>query len=246
MNKQMKVCVHQPDFMPWQGFFKKIAASDIWVVLDSVENNPRDPALWCRRVKVLINGHAFWLSLPLKKIKGINQVKTRIQEIEYDLTKSYLFEKRLKTIEMGYKSARNFKIIFPIVESFFLSNNSNLLQRNVNFIKIVNRLLNINTKIVYSSETNIKSTSTKLLIDLVKYFGGNIYISGYGAISYQEDELFNKSKIRLIKNNFNPQPYSQLKSKVFVPGLSIIDALFNIDIEEVKRLIKWDQDETPM
>ena len=51
MNKQMKVCVHQPDFMPWQGFFK-IAASDIWVVLDSVENNPRDPALWCRRVKV--------------------------------------------------------------------------------------------------------------------------------------------------------------------------------------------------
>jgi len=71
------------------------------------------------------------------------------------------------------------------VEHFFISNScnsSNLLQRNVNFIKTVNRLLNIKTRMVYISETKIKSTSKKLTIDLVKYFGGNNYLSGDGAI----------------------------------------------------------------
>ena len=103
---------------------------------------------------------------------------------------------------------------------------------------MVNQLLHIETKIVYSSDCNISSKSTQLLIDLIKYYGGNTYISGDGAEGYQKEDLFYKNKIKLVKNNFYPRPYFQLNSKNFVPGLSIIDALFNLRLEDVKILIE--------
>ena len=37
----MIITIHQPDFMPWYGFFNKISKVDTWVVLDHVHNNPR-------------------------------------------------------------------------------------------------------------------------------------------------------------------------------------------------------------
>ena len=44
----MIVAIHQPDFMPWMGFFDKILKADLWVILDHVENNPRNTGYWNR------------------------------------------------------------------------------------------------------------------------------------------------------------------------------------------------------
>ena len=50
----MKTTIHQPDFMPWYGFFNKLSKVDVWVVLDHVENNPRNSSFWGKRVQILI------------------------------------------------------------------------------------------------------------------------------------------------------------------------------------------------
>src|ERR1019366_7398426 len=95
------IAIHQPDFMPWLGFFKKVSKSDVLVILDHTKNNPRDSAFWCRRVKVCINGKGHWLSVSLKKPEN-NQISIPINEMTISNTEKEL-NRLLNTISINYR-----------------------------------------------------------------------------------------------------------------------------------------------
>lgn len=234
----MIITIHQPDMLPWLGLFNKIDKADLWVILDHTTNNPRDAAFWGRRVKILVNGQDKWLSLPLKKPKISGLIGVPIYEIEFNDAHPKVFEDALRTVEFGYKKASHFKKIFPIVEAFLLSSEMNMSKRNLSFIFEVMQLLDINTEICYSSEMDCKENSTKLLVEILKKKQGTTYLCGGGAGGYQKDELFHAAGKEVIYNNFNHPFYRQMNSQKFVPGLSIIDALMNLGIEETKKLIR--------
>ena len=59
-DMNLVIAIHQPNFFPWLGFFDKINRSDIFIILDHVLNNPRDP-LWIKRVQIISNGEPFFL-----------------------------------------------------------------------------------------------------------------------------------------------------------------------------------------
>jgi len=69
---------------------------------------------------------------------------------------------------------------------------------------------------------------------LIKLVEGNVYISGKGGDKYQEHTKFEDADIDLIYNESNLFEYPQHKSVEFVNGLSIIDAIFNIDFDGIK------------
>lgn len=70
----------------------------------------------------------------------------------------------------------------------------------------------------------------KRLIELIKLSNGNAYISGKGGQNYQDVELFNKNGIDLTVLEYVPKEYPQLWGE-FVPGLSIVDFIFNCGCE---------------
>ena len=43
-------CIHQPNYMPWLGFFAKIIRADVFVVMDNVQF-PKNS--WTNRVQVV-------------------------------------------------------------------------------------------------------------------------------------------------------------------------------------------------
>jgi hypothetical protein len=57
------VAIHQPNFLPWAGFFDKMDRCDVFVLLDRVQ-------LLCRnfttRVQILQNGKCLQLSMPVQ------------------------------------------------------------------------------------------------------------------------------------------------------------------------------------
>jgi hypothetical protein len=72
--------------------------------------------------------------------------------------------------------------------------------------------------------------------------GGDVYICGGGAESYQEDEKFAAQEIGLQYQNFVQPMYPQKSQASFVPGLSIIDILMNQGFEWVKSWLNKDLD----
>ena len=63
---------------------------------------------------------------------------------------------------------------------------------------------------------------------------------GGGADGYQKKELFEKSNVKLLHQEFVHPKYNQQKQQEFVKGLSIIDCLMNIGWEETSYIIKND------
>lgn len=234
----MTITIHQPDMLPWLGLFNKISKADLWVILDHTINNPRDAAFWGRRVKMLLNGEGKWLSLPLKKPKIKGMIGIPINEMEFNTADSKIYKDALSLVELNYKKTPFFKDIFPIVENFLLSTEVSMSRRNLSFMFQIMNLLEIDTRVCYSSELDCQATSTALLVEIMQKMKGTVYLCGDGAGGYQQDELFHQVGIEVFYNNFKHPSYPQVNTKGFVPGLSIIDALMQVGISETKKLIR--------
>lgn len=234
----MIITIHQPDMLPWLGFFNKINNADLWVILDHTMNNPRDAAFWGRRVKILVNSEDKWLSLPLQKPDVPGTIGIPINEMFYNGSDPKIFLNALRSIEINYNKASYFKEIFPFVESFLLSTEMNLSKRNLSFIFKIMEVLEIKTKVCYSSNMGCEKKSTELLVEIIKKTEGTTYLCGGGASGYQKDELFSNERINIIYNDFKHPSYHQLSTKQFIPGLSIIDAMMHCGILATRQLIR--------
>ena len=80
-------------------------------------------------------------------------------------------------------------------------------------------------------------TSNQRNIAICKEIGADVYLSGNGAKTYNDNNLFKNSSIDLLYQDYLQPSYKQQSIK-FVPGLSIIDMLFNCGYEETERLLK--------
>ena len=107
---------------------------------------------------------------------------------------------------------------------------------NLQILKKIFDWLDIKTEIVLESELNVTGTSSKRLLNICKKLGADTYISGIGGKRYLDEKLFEKNKIILKYQNYNPITYHQYRSKSFIPNLSIIDLLANVGSESGKLL----------
>lgn len=78
-----------------------------------------------------------------------------------------------------------------------------------------------------------------MLIDILKKIGINRYLSGNGILSYADRSKFNAAGIELLIQRFKPPVYEQ-QWRPFIPGLSVLDLLFNTGEKagEIIRLLR--------
>ena len=222
------VGIHQPNFMPWIGYFLKIWRSDIFIFLDDVQFQ-KTGSNYTNRVSLNINGKSVYFTVPVKRKEGY----WNINETEFADNKWK--KKLIATLQSNYAKAPFFKNYKDFIFELINYNASNLADYNINFIKNVSNELGFNVKFIRSSDLNVKTNSTQRLVDLIKRVGGNVYLSGKGGDNYQDHKLFEKENIMLIYNEIPNIEYGQLKTEKFIPGLSVIDIIFNIGFEEIKN-----------
>jgi hypothetical protein len=75
------------------------------------------------------------------------------------------------------------------------------------------------------------------LVNLCNEVQASTYLSGVGAKSYIDEDIFLKNKINVVYQDYAPNSYNQQSNK-FIPGLSIIDVLFNCGYHVTEKLIK--------
>jgi hypothetical protein len=233
-NKRRVAAIHQPNFLPWLGYFDKIAKCDVFVILDHVVNNPRT-AIITKRVQILCNRQPYWLTVPLKHPTGTDFL-VPINRMVINNNERFK-EKHIKTIELNYKKHPFYDEVRPLLNHFYGSGSDLLAERNVAFIKAVCRQLRINREFVHSSDLNCTSSSTEMLAEISQAVGANVYIHGKGAEGYQDNSILENHGIEPLPQAFVHPKYSQINSGDFVEGLSVIDALMNCGIEGTRRML---------
>ena len=221
----MTICaIHQPNFLPWNGYFDKIRQADIFIFLDEVAypKSGSGAGSWCNRVKLFCMGSPEWYSLPIKREPGVQLIK----DVYFDNKKFHL-NKFKKKLEHNYKKAPFYSDVMHLIEPFIDCETDNLADYNINLITELSRLLGLKTQLFRQSELNHESHSTELLIELIKAVGADAYLCGGGASGYQDDRLFLSQGIELIYQNYDPfqDKFFKINSEQ-EKGLSVLNSLF--------------------
>lgn len=216
----MILAMHQPNFLPWIGFFDKMAKADIFVLLDAVE--VPDGGSWANRTQIKTPDGVQYLTLPVHASRGkaYKEVCPAIDQRG--------FVKLWKTIHHNYARAPHFRCFSRFIRDWLAGCPSlDLASINDAFIGYLAQCLWIDTKIVLQSPTGVYKHKNDLIIGLCELCECDVYLSGQGARDYNDEEKLNRHGIELRYQEFECPEYPQLWNG-FEPNLSAIDVLFNV------------------
>lgn len=223
--------IHQPNFLPWLGFFYKISQSTDFIILDNVEFT-KGSYINRNRIKSS-HGNAQWLTIPVNVSKSVHQ---KINTVEVDLTQKWK-KNHQNTLRTCYSKAPFFHRHFDELVNIYETEARLLMDFNVSFLKYAMQLLNINCQLHFASDlignTDLKSNA--LLIQLCKTVNAKMYIAGGGSRKYMDNQLFTDHDIEVNYINFQHPVYPQLYGD-FVPHLSVIDLILNCGPESTHYL----------
>jgi WbqC-like protein len=220
----MRTCaIMQPTYLPWLGYFDLIRKADVFVIYDSVQFEKQS---WQQRNRIRNKNEEIMLTISVKYGKGIER---KINEVEID-NKQQIFKKHLTSIKLSYARSKNYNLIIEQIEAIYNSNYFFLIELNVALIKLGMNLFKLDTEMVYSSELSPEGSKVSALIDICTKLNVNHYYSPIGSKNYiDENNLFEKTDIKLSYQNFVHPVYQQLNYPNFISHLSFIDYLFNCD-----------------
>lgn len=224
----MLFSAHQPQYLPWLGYFEKIDRADQFVLLDDVQYKKNE---WQNRNRVKTAKGGEWLTVPVKVHLG-----QKINEVLIDSSKPWLKD-HLKTLETNYHRAPFFNDVFSKLEAVYLQKDwENIGEINIALIECLLDLLGISKKkLVRSSSLGLTEKSTERLIALGKALKSDEYLSGQDGKNYMDMTLFEEAQIEVCFQQYQHPEYDQLFPP-FQSHLSIIDLLFNKGDESLSIL----------
>ena len=181
----MKIAIHQPEHFPYMGFFEKLKACDVFVLLDDVQykkNNFQNRNRFLNK-----QGIEEWFTVQIEK----GSSRRLINEIK--VSKQTLWKEKIIN-----KLKHNFKKDYSFIYDYDL-----LVDINKASIEYAMKKMKIEKQIVKSSDIEKSGKKTELLISICKSLGASSYVSGIGGKNYLDIELFKKNNIEL--NFINPE-----------------------------------------
>lgn len=229
--KKMILAAHQPNYLPWAGYFYKMARCDVFVLLDQVQYSRTSYTARCLIKGV--GGKARWLSVPVFK-KG--RYYQSISQVAIDNDTAWQASHN-RTLQSCYSKAPYFTEHRGLLETAYDRPWQNLSELNAELTGQLAGLLGVKAKVVKQSELGVDSASSELLIELCRKMSAGVYLSGPGGRKYLDKKKFEEAGIELRFITYFPQAYPQLWGN-FVPGLSIVDMLFNCGTQAAKKAIE--------
>lgn len=226
------MAAHQPNFIPWLGWFDKLMSSDVLVIRDEVQFVKRD---YHHRTQIRIQGYndegspkSEWIRVPVDK----SEAHLREKDIRNDVKDRNVpwNTAMLRQIEGAYAGTDYFNEYFLEFKAIINRNHDKLVDLNMDIIKFMMDAYGIKKEIVMASEINGGEKSryaSQDLAELAQRVGANIYLSGSGGRNYLDMEPFQLGNIEVRFQEFQHPVYKQ-RENGFLPNMAGIDALFNV------------------
>jgi hypothetical protein len=232
LSDNKKVAVIQSNYIPWKGYFDIINEVDEFIIFDEAQYTKND---WRNRNKIITPNGLRWITIPVR----INFLKQKINETMISDPKWYI--NHLNLLEINYNGSKYFEAIFGLISSIYSKNLSPYLSEiNYEIIIAICKLLNIQTKISFSTDYQFEKSNNRNLhlINLLKCSNATEYITGPSARSYMNIDYFISADIRVTFKKYGPYPvYKQLHGN-FNDAVSIVDLLFNTGINNAINYIR--------
>jgi len=219
-----QIAIHQPEHMPWLGFFCKMIECDLFVILDCVQftkNNYQNRNRFLSR-----SGSTYWQTVP---VKMKHHTWKEFREIE--IASAVFWQHRyLNLLKANYRNASFFAAYIGLVENIILQPWEKLIDLNMAVIACIRQLIGIRTDLILASSLEATGRKSGLLVDICKKVGATSYISGMGGHRYLDHRLFEDQGINIIMHAF---PQKLLLVDPHYPNTSIVDILFRMGEKKI-------------
>ena len=108
----LTLSIHQPAYLPWLGYFDKIARSDLFVFLDTVQF---EAGSFINRNRIKTANGPAWLTIP---VKAKDHLTKTLLELEVDARQPWR-DKHLRSIRFAYAKAPRFVECMPKIAGLF-------------------------------------------------------------------------------------------------------------------------------
>lgn len=227
------IAIHQPNYLPWLGYFFKIFSCNVFVFLDTVQFSTQS---YTSRVAVKNNrGEKIWLSVPILK-KGL--FGQNINEVKINYNEKWV-KKHLATLYQNYSHTMCMRTFFPLIEEIITNEYVSISELNIALITKLTKLIFAESNVEFVRASNLGPLSgnkSHLLCEICSQLNADVYLSGSGAKSYNDKNVFDQYGIELKYYDFVHPVYEQTTS-TFLEGLSIIDLIFNCGQDTYKILV---------
>ena len=224
----MRVTIHQPEHMPWLGFFHKINMADMFVVLDNVQFRKN---YFQNRNKIRTKDGWQWITVPVKR----EDLHKPIKDVGVSNEDPRWKRKLLQSIYFNYSKAKFFENYWGDLSSVFDKDHALLADLNIELIRYLLEKLGIDVEIVLASSLDTTGEKGELLLNICKAVGAKTYISGISGRDYLNFDEFKKNNIKIVVQEFHHPIYKQLHEP-FIPCMSVIDLLFNYGDESLNTI----------
>lgn len=226
----MIVAIHQPNYVPWLGYFHKIARADVFVFLDDVQYTKNS---YINRAKILDGGGGRWLTVPVAVHLGdaINAVRPARADWK---------DRHLDTLKHFYGKAAAFRAVWDDLRALYDgAPDADLAAINMHLVRALAHQLGLTTRFVASSDldTGDLAGSDRLVRIVGDLAPGGTYLSGRGGANYQDEGTFTKAGLTLAYADFEHPAYGQ-GGDAFVAGLSVLDAVCHLGFAAAGDLVK--------
>ena len=228
------IAIMQPYFFPYLGYFQLINYVDKMIIYDDIKFTKKG---WINRNKLKSIDGIFNISIPLKKGSSNLSINERYISDQWPNHKKKIINK----ITNSYKNCKYFDCTIQLIKDVLDYDEQRLDKFLFNSIKSASSFLNINTKIIKSSEIELNSKFYKgpdRVIEIIKLSKADRYVNPINGKHLYKKNLFKKKGITLnfLETNYHNEIDNKIKKNF--THLSIIDIMMNASLNDLNKELK--------
>ena len=223
----MRLAAHQPQYLPWLGYFDKIDRVDRFILLDTVQYKKNE---WQNRNRIRTAAGWQWLTVPVH-----HRFPMAIRDVRIDETSAWR-RKHREALRQHYARVPHRDRVLPLLEELLEGPFTDLAALNARAVAILAGLLGVRTPITPASGLDgLPSGADERLIALCRRFGCSVYLAGRGGRDYMDLGAWARAGLRVEFQEFRHPIYPQAHPG-FEPNLSAVDLLLNCGPGAIARL----------
>lgn len=239
MGEKGVITIHQPEHLPWLGFFNKMAKADMLVILDSV---PFRKNYFQNRNKIIGTNGVQWLGVPVSTKDHI--AGTIAATPIADRSDPKWRVRYLRTVEAAYGKHPCFGEVYPRLKDIILEEEQYIADLNIRLIRMFADGFGITAKLIRAGGLSVKGRKSELILNICKTLGAKRYIAGPFGREYLDRAAFASEGIDVCFNDYTHPAYPQRRTEEFVSHMSALDLVMNVGYEDGYRIIMRDNEET--